>query len=78
MAEKECGEVFITPQGKELHCHMVPNHQVRRPEHEDHATHDETGFYRFSHVNEKTFYYSLYLSPEDSFAHEMGNTNRPA
>ena len=76
-AEGLCGETFITPQGKELRCHMAPNHQVRGRTSEDHATHDETGFYRFSHADEKTFYYSRYQSPRDSFPHEMGNTDRP-
>ncbi len=77
MGRKECGEIFITPQGKELHCHAAANHQVRGPRFEDHATHDKTGFYRFHHVDERTFYYSRYARPQDSAATAMGNTDRP-
>jgi hypothetical protein len=75
--DAECGEIFITPQGKELRCRISPGHQVRGRASEDHATHDKTGFYRFGHADEKTFYYSLYRSPEDSAAAAMGNTDRP-
>jgi hypothetical protein len=76
MSAKECGEVFITPEGNELHCRIVAGHETG--EHPDHACHDNKGFYKFNHVDKDTLFYRKFLQPGDLFPDSVGNTKRPS